>query len=157
KLATATPIQTAKGIEIALHQLITRLCCRLSKEKKGIRAAVLYGHRTDHIKTQVRITTAYPSRNVTHLFKLFQLKIASLQPGLGIELFTREATLTEELTAAQETLWETRKNDPELVAQLLDKIAGKIGDNKIHRYLPAAHHWPEHAYKKADSLLEKAT
>ncbi len=40
---------------------------------------------------QISIATNSPSCNVKHLFKLFSLKISSIEPDLGIELFVIEA------------------------------------------------------------------
>jgi len=38
----------------------------------------------------------------------------------------------------------------------MDCIAGKIGANNIHRYLPDEHYWPERSFRSATSLLEKS-
>lgn len=151
------PIRTAKGIEIAIQSLLKKLCLQLYKEGKGLRTAVLSCHRIDNEKQQVTISTGYPSRHMEHLFKLFELKIPTIKPALGIELFLLEATVTEDLTAIQEALWNATVSDEKKVAELLDKIAGKVGSDKIHRYLPEQRHWPERSYKAAVHLQEKPT
>lgn len=155
RLPCIEPIRTAKGIEIAIENLLEKLCLRLSKENKGLRYAVLTCYRTDNEKQQADIITGRPSRNVTHLFKLFSLKIPTIKPALGIELFLLEATLTEPLTATQDTLWSASGTDEKAVAELLDKIGGKVGGEHVHRYLPEAHYWPERSYRKATGLQEK--
>ena len=43
------------------------------------------------------------------------------------------------------------------LAELIDRISGKIGPNAIHRYLPDEHYWPERSYKKSLSLKEGAS
>ena len=43
------------------------------------------------------------------------------------------------------------------LAELLDRLAAKIGVDKIHRYLPDEHYWPERSVKQATSLTEKAS
>ena len=148
-------IRTAKGIEIAIRKLLQKLCFRLSKEEKGLRAAVLTCYRMDNGVQQITLGTSRPSRDVEHLFKLFELKIPSIRPALGIELFLLEATVIEDLTATKEMLWSVSSKDETAVAELLDKIAGKIGQDKIHRFLPDERHWPENSYKEAVSLEEK--
>lgn len=156
RLPVFDPIRTATGIEIALRKLLEALCRRLSKEEKGLRQAVLKGYRIDGVLQQIAISTSKASRNVAHLFQLFELKIATLEPDLGIELFVLEATVVEDLTAAQEALWHIAGSHNEtMVAELLDKIAGKLGPKVISRYLPAAHYWPERSYTQAGSLQEK--
>ena len=46
------------------------------------------------------------SHNASHIFKLFEIKIAAIEPALGIELFILEAPKVEELSPVQEKLWE---------------------------------------------------
>src|SRR5690606_34571222 len=44
--------------------------------------------------------------------------------------------------------------DDSVLAELLDRIAGKIGPGRIHRYLPAEHYWPERSIYPAASLKD---
>lgn len=155
RLPCLEPIRTAKGIEIAIDRLLGSLCQRLHEEQKGLRGAVLTCYRIDNMTQQVSIATSRPSRNAEHLFKLFELQIPTIRPDLGIELFLLEATVTEDLAATQEALWDVASADEKKVAELLDKIAGKLGADKIHRYLPAEHYWPERSFKEATCLQEQ--
>lgn len=158
RLPSFEPIRTATGIEIALNKLLESLCKRLVNEEKGLRNCTLKGFRIDNNIQQIKIATTRPSRNIKHLFKLFEIKIPTIEPALGFELFLLEATVVEELTAAQEALWNTASNHDEMaVAELLDKLAGKVGMNTIHRYLPDEHYWPERSIKLAAILSEQAT
>lgn len=156
RLPSLEPIQTRKGIEIALQQLLNKLCERLRKEGKGIRSVSFTGFRIDGKMEEIAISTNHSSINTTHLLKLFELKIAEIEPALGIELFMLTATKVEELKAVQYDLWGSGNSlkSTEL-AQLLDRIEGKLGRNLIHRYLPAQHHMPERSVKPADSLSQK--
>jgi protein ImuB len=91
-----------------------------------------------------------------HLFKLFENKIETIEPALGIELFILEAPKVEELSPMQEKLWDHAGGLDDLgFSELLDRISGKFGDNCIHRYLPAEHYWPERSFKATSSLTEK--
>ncbi len=40
------------------------------------------------------------------------------------------------------------------LAELLDRLANKIGAGNIHRYLPQERYWPEQSFKPALSLKE---
>lgn len=156
RLPALEPIRTAKGIEIALQQLLETLCARLSKEEKGLRKAVFKGYRIDGNVQQIQIGTNRPSRDTVHLFKLFEVRIAAMEPDLGFELFILEAPTVEDYSAELEQLWQIGKAEHEKdVAELLDRIAGKIGVSAIHRYLPAEHYWPERSIKLASSLEER--
>lgn len=158
RLPSLDPIRTATGIEIALRELLEKLCTRLSDESKGLRSCVFKCYRIDSNLQQISIGTTRPSRNVEHLFKLFEVKIGQIEPDLGIELFVLDAPVVEELTAAQDALWNTTgSKDNIAIAELLDKIAGKVGQNAIHRYLPDERHWPENSIKLAKSLDEEPT
>lgn len=156
RLSSMEPIQTATGIEIALQKLLEMLCARLAKDGKGARQAVLRCYRIDGEIQAIQIGTSGPSCSTSHMFKLFELKIASIEPALGIELFVLEAPVTEPLGNAQEELWNlTGGNKMTQVAELIDRLTARAGADVIHRYLPAQHHWPERAITEAVSLTDQ--
>jgi protein ImuB len=156
RLPCIEPIVTATGIEIALQQLLDTLCRRLQKEQKGLRVATFKGYRMDGRIEKIEIGTNRLTCNTKHLFKLFEIKIETIEPALGIELFTLDAGKTEELSTVQEKLWESSGglDDIEL-SELLDRIEGKVGANHIHRYVPDEHYWPERSFKLSASINEK--
>lgn len=155
RLPCLEPIVTAKGIEIALERLLNALCLRLKQEEKGLRQAIFTGYRIDGKIVKLEIGTTAASCNSKHLFKLFEIKIDSVEPALGIELFTMDALKVEDLSAKQENLWgdQAGLHDTGL-SELLDRVAGKLGADKIHRYLPDEHYWPERSFKLATTLNE---
>jgi len=156
RLPSLEPIRTATGIEIAIKRLLGNLCKRLQQEEKGLRKGTLTLYRVDGKTQQIEIGTNRASSNAEHLFKLFELKINTIKPALGIELFLLEAPVVEDLPAIQETFWkQTGGSDQGMIAELLDKLAGKLGMQTIHRYLPEEHYWPERSVKLATSLEEK--
>lgn len=155
RLPCLEPIATATGIEIALQRLLDALCKRLMQEEKGLRIAFFKCYRIDGKIEQIDIGTNRPSHNAGHLFKLFENKINSIEPALGIELFTLDAQKVEALSPLQQKMWEqTGGLDNIHLAELLDRIAGKVGADCIHRYVPDEHYWPERSFKKAVSLNE---
>ncbi len=155
RLPCLEPIITATGIEIALKRLLDALCHRLLQEQKGLRRAIFKGYRIDGKIQKIDIGTNRPSCNSKHLFKLFELKIETIEPALGIELFTLEALQVEELSPAQEKLWAHSAGLDNIdLAELLDRISGKVGAENIHRYVPSEHYWPERSFKQALSINE---
>ncbi len=155
RLPSLEPIRTAEGIEIAIKELLQMLCERLQKEMKGLRKCVLTCYRIDGVVVKTEIGTSKPSRNTLHLFKLFENKIATIEPDLGIELFVMDAPVVEELNSSQDALWTVSGKDESVIAELLDRLSGKTGVHAIHRFLPAEHYWPERSFKNATSLSEK--
>ncbi|RYD56379.1 MAG: DNA polymerase Y family protein [Sphingobacteriales bacterium] len=156
RLPCLEPVRTATAIEIAIQKLLDKLCKQLEKDGKGLRLCTLKAYRVDNNIQQIRISTTRASRNATHLFKLFEIKVATIEPALGFELFMMEAPVVEDMTASQDAFWNTtNKHNEANVAELLDKLAGKVGIDAIHRYLPDEHYWPERSFKLAASLDEK--
>ncbi|SDF73956.1 protein ImuB [Dyadobacter soli] len=156
RLPCLEPIVTATGIEIALQKLLEMLCARLMKEGKGLRKGILSCFRVDGKIQQIDIVTNRASHHVKHLFRLFELKIKTIAPGFGIELFLLEAPETEDMTATQETMWDiTGGFENASIAELLDAVTGRTGSETVHRYLPDEHHWPERSVKAVASLHEK--
>ena len=156
RLPCLEPIATATGIEIALQRLLETLCKRLKQEGKGIRTAVLKCYRIDGKIEQIEIGTIRASHHVEHLFRLFELKIPSIEPALGIELFILEAKKVEEHASLQSVIWNHGLKGlmDERISELLDRLNTKIGATSIRRYLPAEHYWPERSVKRALSLNE---
>lgn len=156
RLPCLEPIVTAPVIQIALQQLLESLCYRLQQEQKGLRVAILKCYRIDGKVEQVDITTSRPSYHVKHLFKLFEIKLPAIDPGLGIELFVLEAPKVEDHFSRQEKMWTDAGGlDDERLTELIDKLAGRIGMTAINRYIPDEHYWPERSFRRASSLQEK--
>ncbi|HEU4554024.1 MAG TPA: DNA polymerase Y family protein [Chitinophaga sp.] len=156
RLPCLEPILTATGIGIALERLLTVLCSSLQQKGKGLRTAVLKAYRLDGKIEQVQAGTHRASHNVAHLLKLFEHKIAAIEPDLGIELFILEAPDVEDVAPQQETLWTTGCSLESIgLAQLADRLAGKAGAPAIRRYLPLPHYWPERSIQATASFTEK--
>lgn len=155
RLPCLEPIRTRTGIEVAIRRLLESLCQRLQQEGKGLRTGILTGYRIDGKVVRVEIGTNSATHSVSHLFKLFELKIEQIRPALGIELFVLEAPKTDDVSAPQEVFWTDKPglNDRSVI-QLLDRVAGKVGAGVIRRYLPDTHYWPERSVKKSASLTE---
>jgi protein ImuB len=152
RLPCLDPILTAGGIQIALTTLINNLCSQLENEGKGLRSAVFTIYRIDHTQQSIQIGTQQPNRHPKHLFKLFELKLTELAPEPGIEAFVLSAAIVEDCALSTAALWMHPKEDKNAIANLLDRIAGKIGAHKINRQLPVASHWPERSSKTVNNI-----
>ncbi|WGQ10794.1 hypothetical protein QG516_03890 [Pedobacter gandavensis] len=128
RLPCLEPIRTRTAIEIVITKMLESLCKRMQNEGKGLRTGVLKGYRLDGKEVQISIGTSGATHSAIHLFKLFQLKIDQIRPGLGIELFMLDATKVDEVDVPQEQLWSTKPGlDDQSVIRLLDRVAGKVG------------------------------
>jgi protein ImuB len=158
RLPCIEPIKTKEGIEIALQHLLTNLCSRLCKEGKGLRTAIFRAYRMDGGTSGIEISTNQPSQNAEHLFQLFSIKISTIEPKEGIELFLLEATVVEEAVVKQEGLWQTNSSSLDTqVLDLMDRYAARFGQDAVQRFLPTEHYWPERSFKGTSILTEEPT
>jgi protein ImuB len=144
RLSCLEPIRTRVAIEIAVKTLLDNLCRRLYSEGLGLRTATITYYRIDGKTGTINITTNHASHRSEHLFRLFVLTLDTVAPGLGIELFVLDAAGTEPVNDKQSDLWAAKPGaDSDEVAEMLDRVAGKIGTKSIQRFLPSEHYWPE--------------
>lgn len=156
RLPCLEPIRTAKAIELAIEQLLEQLCARLQKEGLGLRHLLLKGFRVDGEMVSISVGTHIASNQKTHLLKLLSMRISYIKPGLGIELFSLQASGIESVEIFQQAFWAaSNQSDTRSVSELLDRIAIRAGKKGIGRYLPQAHHWPERALKRVHNLEEQ--
>ncbi len=156
RLPCLEPVRTRKAIEIAIEKMLEGLCRQLACEGKGLRTGVLTCYRIDGQIEQIGIGTSGASHSVSHLFKLFQLKIDQIRPALGIELFVMEAPKVDPAEVPQEEMWSASPGlNDKSVLQLLDRVAGKVGQGIIRRYVPATRYWPERSICRSLSISEK--
>jgi protein ImuB len=157
RLPCMEPIITSTSIQIALQQLLETLCYRLQQEQKGLRVALFKAYRVDGRVEKIEIATTKPSYHVKHLLKLFEIKISTIEPAMGIELFVLEAPKVEALLPAQEKMWQDAGGlEDSRLSELIDRLAIKLGEQSIHRYVAAEHYWPERSFRPAAALQEKS-
>lgn len=156
RLPCPEPVNGEAAVSIAAQRLLDSLCSRLAKAETGLHTAVFKGYRSDGKTEEIHISTFRPTHHAPHLFKLLQMKIPQFEPGPGIELFTLEAKETAPVFSAQEQLWGARNQQQQTrIAELLDRIAGRLGQAAIQRYLPAEHYWPERSIQPAYNLTQQ--
>jgi protein ImuB len=156
RLPSMEPIVTARGIEIALKELLEKLCDRLQKDQKGLRNAIFRCYRVDGKEIRIEIGTNRPSHNYNHLFKLFEIKLPGIEPSFGIELFILEAPNVEDHFPRQEKMWGGSEGlKDSRLSELIDRLSGRHQGIGIYRYLPNEHYWPERSFIFSHSLEEK--
>lgn len=157
RLPCLEPITTIEGIEIALQQLLETLCNKLKAEGKGVRELHFVCYRIDSKVLTTSIGTSAATINVKHLFRLFEDKLSTIEPDLGIELFTLEATKFEDHQSSQEEIWKQGGGlTNNKLSELVDRLSIRIGTSAIFRYLPDEHYLPERSFKKTISLKDVA-
>lgn len=151
-LAMPAGIACAEGIAEAMKIMLEKICRRLMEEHKGIRLLILECFRVDGKIETAQIGTGKPTRNPKHLFKLFQEKLVTIEPALGIEQFRLSATQIDDMLPTQDEMLNAAENaNDEQVHELIDRLANRFDRRSIRRFLPQEHHWPERSVKVAES------
>jgi len=150
----AEPIATAEDIHAATAELLAILCRQLAAEGQGARRLDLTLYRTDGTSAAARIGTARPNREPQHLLRLFDEKLGTLDPGLGIEDMVLAASIAEAQPAAQLELAARKIGAApgEELAALIDRLTNRLGEDALRRPLLQESHWPERAVRFAAPL-----
>ncbi len=141
----AEPVFTVPAVEACLMRLLDQLCARLEKHQIGIRRLELKLIRVDNSEGKVAVGTATPNRAPKELFRLFADKIEKVDAGFGIERLVLEAAVTEPLSAAQEVLEDDCAPQAGPLGNLVDRLANRLGFDRVLRFAPADSHLPEKA------------
>jgi protein ImuB len=154
--AFAEPIADAASIGAALDDLLGELCTGLAHAGRGARRVALTLFCIDGEARGLRIGTSRPVRDGCALARLFAEKLDGLDPGAGIEVMALAAPATDPLPARQLDL------DPGLtpgfnpgaggagddgaaLADLVDRIANRLGPRRVVRLGPRQSHLPDRA------------
>lgn len=148
RLPALEPIRTRAGIELALENLLETLLDKLKKEEKGARQLLFRIYRLDGTEQEIAVSTIHPSVNKAHLLKMFEPKLGVLEPREGIELFLLCVKKAEPLRVGQSSFFSERGGSAEKLAELLDHLAQKIGEENIISYRPVETHCPYRALER---------
>ncbi len=125
-------------------ELCADLCAQLKATEQGCRQLRLTIYRTDGEVSTVCAATSRPSRNATHLARLFDGKLERINPGFGFDLIVLEALGVEPLAAAQYGL-DRKAGDDMALAHLVDRLTARFGIKAVTRPVRRESHVPERA------------
>ena len=161
----AEPIARTEDIEAAVGGLLTDIAAGLETAGQGARRLDLTLYRVDNSAQRVRIGTARPVRDAAHLARLFRDKMEDFDAGFGVEVMALVAAETAPLALRQRELTGSLSNNPtnklssmsadEAAARLVDRLAGRLGPDKVTRLHPHASHVPERASREIPVLGDK--
>ena len=101
RLSFAEPIADPADLARAAERLAEDLVLRLAREGAGARRLDLAFHRVDGRVERIVLGTARPSRDPRHLAALFNERLDTVDPGLGVEDMILAAFAVEPLPAEQ--------------------------------------------------------
>ncbi|WP_371349109.1 DNA polymerase Y family protein [Ancylobacter sp. IITR112] len=144
----AEPIARSADIEATLARLVDDLALMLEARGEGGRAFEASFFRTDGAVRRLRIETARPLRDGAALARLWRDRIEALadplDPGFGFDLVRLGVLRAEKLTPAQVSL-DGRAVEEEEVAALIDRLAVRLGRERVLRFLQRDTHDPDRA------------
>ena len=152
-LRFAEPVSEPADLQRIIAALCTQLVMELENRGIGARRLDLVFLRVDRIAQAVRIGTARPSRDATHLGKLLDERLVLVDPGFGIEAAVLTASwveaLTERQTVGSHVTDEAGAAD---LASLVDALRVRLGPSRVFRLAQVESDVPERAVTKVSPV-----
>jgi protein ImuB len=156
RLTFAEPLVSSEGVMAALGTLTERLAGDLAEAQAGARRLALALYRSDGSLVRLPVGLSRPSREAAHFRRLLADKLLSVDLGFGVDLMTLTAPESEPLAAAQVTLADLTPDAGGGTALLIDRLASRLGADRVLRLSPRASHVPEVAERLVPALAEAA-
>jgi len=144
RLAFAEPISAPEDMARVTRDVADRLCARLEREGQGARRFRLAFHGVDGRARPLSVGLALAGRDPVRLARLFAPKLETVDPGFGIEVVTLAAEEVEPAGGRQarlDSLLDIAAEDG--LAPLVDRLANRLGEDRIWRAVAAESHIPE--------------
>jgi protein ImuB len=157
RLAFFEPISAPEDMARVAVDICAKLCARLEAEGQGARQFELCYHRLDGRVLPVSVGLSLAGRDALRLGKLFAPKVESVDPGFGIEVVTLAAFEVEPISGRQGRLDAARTPTVEEgLAPLVDRLANRLGEDRVWRAVAVQSHVPEQAVGRARPLAAPA-
>lgn len=156
----AEPIATALSISSTLRLLADKLILSMERYGKGARLIEANFFRTDGVVRTISVEAGHPVTQTQVIIRLFRERLETLadpiDPGFGFDLIRLSASHVESVNQEQRD-FDTRTHDDAELFNLIDRIAARIGTNRIIAYLPQDTHIPEQAAVAAAAQVHLST
>jgi protein ImuB len=146
------PIMTQAAVVARAGRLMQNIVHALIRDDAGARALKLRLYRVDGAVETIDIGLTAPTRSVSHVTRLIDLKLETLaameDAGFGFEAVGLAVTSAEPMPARQ-IEFQTELNvgrppdDTERCAALIDALRQRLGPHRVRRFEPIASHLPE--------------
>lgn len=144
----AEPVATNDVIASVLSSLAKMLVEAMDKQGKGARRLEASFFRTDGVVRVVAVDAGRPVTKPEVMNRLFRERLDALadplDPGFGFDLIRLSASHVE-IVVQEQRDFDTRVQENDEVAALIDRISARIGSQRVVVHLPQYTHIPEHA------------
>ncbi len=149
RLCFVEPLLTADALAAGIRMLAAALCPLLEARGLGARRLALCFERVDNSRQVQLVSLAGASRDGRHIARLFEERLEQVDPGDGIEAIALSAAIAETLTSDQQ-------GEPD-VAPLIDRLANRLGTNRLWRPAPVQSDVPERAVRPVAPIQTQRT
>lgn len=144
----AEPVTTQEVIAAALSDLAHTLVVAMERQGKGARLLEADFFRTDGAVRTIAVEAGQPVTRAHVVDRLFHERLDALadplDPGFGFDLIRLSGRRVDIVVQAQRD-FDTRAQDNDDVAALIDRIAARIGSRRVVVHVPQDTHIPEKA------------
>jgi protein ImuB len=165
--AFSEPLIANEGLFAALAVMIDELCAIFAAHHIGARCLTLILYRSDG--TYLEQTTGFsaPTSRPAHIRRLLTGRLERIQEsgngpgdtallGLGIDALLLAAERTQSLAPVQTGMLagsgSGSSNSTASLAALVDRLANRLGPQRVYRLVPHSSHIPERAQKRMPAL-----
>jgi protein ImuB len=142
--AYAEPFISSELVEIEVERLAGELGVLLQAAGLGARHVRLALYRADGSMAGAAAGTGAPCHDASHLTRLMREKLAALDAGFGIDAMAFEALRVEAAPPVQAALAGGASRG-DTVTMLIDRLANRLGPERVTCLAPRASHIPERA------------
>ena len=147
------PISAPDDMARVTVDVAARLCARLEAKGQGARRFELAFHRVDGRSLPLSIGLSLAGREAGRIARLFQPRLETIDPGFGIEAVTLAAYQVEVVAGRQESLAaDAASAAQDGLAPLVDRLANRLGAERVWRTAPNESHLPEGAGARTPPL-----
>jgi protein ImuB len=143
RLPFPEPLITHDGVVAALDHLAGQLCEALTLARRGARRVRLTIYRADGTSAEIEAGLSAPSREPSHLARLFEDRVSAIDVGFGVDMMVLAALATEPLLPVQTAF--AKSEDRGRPEPLIDRLASRLSGSAVRRLVPYESHVPERA------------
>jgi protein ImuB len=151
RLGFVEPLMTAEAFCVVIARLVALVCGDLERAGLGARRLDLRFERVDGSAQTLRVGTARPVRDARHLGRMFEERLAQVDPGPGVEAMRLAVAVAEPLDFVQAASCLIGPGAPDL-APLVDRLANRLGESFVYRIAAVESDVPERSVRRVGAL-----
>lgn len=146
-LPLPAPADNAAALLFAARRLVPALAGWLAARRAGVREIALHlAHR--HGETRIGLRFAGPTADEARIGRLLRERLERTALAAPVEALRLEASRIETLPESNRSLLDDAPEGNETIEALLERIAARLGEERVYRIAARADHRPECATRR---------